>query len=97
MEKLYRLEIINGKRVFTKPRRESTKGNTNGGGKGRTEKECFRCGRIGHIKFDCRAKTHLNGGPPISVNRGKGVESCEEEEQETSQNVPLGAIDLVVL
>ena len=26
--------------------------------------------------------------------KGKGVGSCEEEEQETSQNVPLGTIDL---
>ena len=30
---LYRLEVGNGKKVFTKPRRDSIKGNTRGGGK----------------------------------------------------------------
>ena len=91
---LYRLEIRNGKKVFTKSRHDSSKSNTKGGGKGRTDKECFRCGRIGHIRADCRAKTHINGGPPKSAPKGKGVGSCEEEEPETSQNVPLGTIDL---
>ena len=47
---LYRLEIKNGKKVFTKSRHDLSKSNTKGGGKGRTDKECFRCGRIGHIR-----------------------------------------------
>ena len=51
-------------------------------------------GRVAHTGAGCRAKTHLNGGPPKSAPKGKGVGSCEEEEQETSQNVPLGTIDL---
>ena len=59
---LRRLEIRNGKKVFTKPRHDSSKGKTRG--KGRSDKECFRCGRIG------------------------------TSEPETSQNVPLGTIDL---
>ena len=46
---LYRLEIRHGKKVFTKPWYDSTKGNTKGGGKGRTDQESFRCGRVGHI------------------------------------------------
>ena len=91
---LYRLEVRNGTKVFTKPRDDSIKGNTKGGGKGRTDKECFRCGRIGHTRADCRAKTHRHGGPPKAAPKGKGIGSCEEEEQETSQNVPLGTIDL---
>ena len=91
---LYRLEIRNGKKVFTKPRHDSSKGNTEGGVRGRTDKECFRCGRIGHIRADCRAKTHLNGGPPKSAPKEKGVGSFEEAEPETSQNVPLETIDL---
>ena len=62
-EELYRLEIRNGKKVFTKPRHDSSKGNTKGGGKGRTDKECFRCGRICYIS---------------------GLQSCEEEDAETS-------------
>ena len=39
-------------------------------------------------------KTHLNGGLPKSAPKGKSVGNCEEEEQETSQNVLLGTIDL---
>ena len=56
--------------------------------------ECFFCGRIGHIRADCRAKTHINGGHAKSAPKAKGVGSCEDEETETSQNVPLGNIDL---
>ena len=41
---LYRLEIRNGKKVFTKSRLEPSKGK--GGGKGKTDRECFRCGSI---------------------------------------------------
>ena len=50
---LYRLEIRNGKRIFHRTRHDSSKDKTEGGGKGRTDKECFRCGRIGHIRADC--------------------------------------------
>ena len=89
---LYRLEIRNGKKVFTKSCHEPSKGK--GGGKGKTDKECFRCRRIGHIRADCRAKTHVNGGPPKSAPTGKSVGNCEDEETETSQNVPFGTIDL---
>ena len=35
-------------------------------------------------------------GLPKSAPRGKGVGNCEEEEQESSQNVPLGIVDLFV-
>ena len=62
--------------------------------KGRTDKECFRCGRIGHIRADCRAKTHLDGGPPKSAPKGKSAGNCEDERQETSQHLPLETIDL---
>ena len=89
---LYRFEIRSGKKVFTKPRYHSSKGNTKGVRKSQTHKECFRCGRVGHIRADCRAKTHLNGGPPISAPRGKCVGNCEEEELQFSQIVPSGTI-----
>ena len=62
--------------------------------KGRTDKECFRCGRIGHIRADCRAKTHLDGGLPKSAPKEKSAGNCEDEKQETSQHVPLETIDL---
>ena len=64
------------------------------GEKGRTDKECFRCGPIGLLRADCRAKTHPNEGPTKSAPKGKGVGSCQEDEQETSQKVPLETIDL---
>ena len=40
---LCRLQIRNGKKVYTKLQHDSSKGNTKGGGKGRTVKECFHC------------------------------------------------------
>ena len=89
------LEIRNGKKVFTKPRHDSSKGNTKGGGKGRTDIEFVRSGRVGHIRADCRAKTHINGGPPKFAQKGKRVGSCEEEDPSTSQNVPWWTSDLV--
>ena len=90
---LYRLEIRHDKKVCTKPRHDSIKCNTEGG-RSKTDKECFRCGRVCHIRADCRAKTHVNGRLPKSTLVGKGVGNCEEEEQQSSQNVPLGIIDL---
>ena len=89
---LYRLEIRNGKKVFTKCRHEPSK--CKGGGKGKTDRECFRYGRIGHIRADCRAKTHVNGRLPKSAPKGKSVGNCEDEETETSHTVPLVTIDL---
>ena len=74
---LYRLEIRNSKKVFAKSRHEPSRGK--GGGKGKIDRECFRCGRIGHITADCRAKTHINGGPLKSAPKGKGVGRCEEQ------------------
>ena len=89
---LCRLEIRNSKKVFTKSRHEPSKGK--GGGKGKIDIECFRCGRIGHIRADCRAQSRINGGHQKSARKGKSVENCEDEETETSQNVPLGTIGL---
>ena len=87
---LYRLEIRNGKKVFTESRPDPSRGKR--GGKGKTDKECFRCGRIGHIRADCRAKTHVNRRHPKSASKGKSVGNCEDEETETSQNGPLGTM-----
>ena len=61
----------------------------------KTDRESFRCGRIGHIRADCRAKTHkYNGGRQKSASKWKSVRNCEDEETDTSQNVPLVTIDL---
>ena len=69
--------VRNGKEVFTGSRHDPSKGK--GRGKGKIDRECFRCGRI--------------EGPPKSAPKGKSVGNCEDEEIETSQNVPLGTID----
>ena len=43
------------------------------GGRTTPTKDVFVCGRICHIRADCRAKTRVNGGPPKSATRRKGV------------------------
>ena len=80
---LYRLDIRNGKKVFTKSRHEPSKGK--GGGKGKTDKECFRCVRIGDIRADCRARTHINVGPAKSAPKGTSVENCVDEETDVTK------------
>ena len=85
------MEIRNGKKVFTKSRLDPSHGK--GGGKCKTDRECFRCGRIVHIRADCRAKTHINGAHPQFSPKGKSVGTWDDEETETS-NVPLGTIVL---
>ena len=84
---LYRLEIRNGKKVFTKLRYDVSKGNAKSGGKGKTDKECFRCGRIGHVGTDSKAETHISGGQQKSAPTGRGVGHCEEDELGESQNM----------
>ena len=58
-EWLMRIENKNGQRqkVWTK----SPKG---GGKGGKGGIECFRCGRPGHIRSECKARRHINGGEP---------------------------------
>ena len=59
---LYRLETKDGKKTITKAPRGAGKGGGKGGKGG--DRECYRCGRMGHIRADCRAKSHVKGGPP---------------------------------
>ena len=68
---LCRSEVRNGKKVFTKPRYDVTKSSATGGWKGKTDKECFRCARITYTGAECKAKTHVKGGPPKSATRRK--------------------------
>ena len=72
---LYRLEIRNGKKVLTKSRPDPSNGK--GGGKGKTDRECFRCGRICHIRADYRAKTHIKNLRP----QGKVLEIARTKKQ----------------
>ena len=81
-----------GNKVFTKSRPDSSKGK--GGGKGKIDRVCFRCGIIGHFTTDCKTKTLINGGSPKSATQGKSVGNCEDEGTETSQHVPMETIDM---
>ena len=67
---------MKGKKVFTESRHEPSKGNTEEGGKVKTDRES-----------DCRAETHINGGASeICAQRER---FWKLRETETSQNVPL--------
>ena len=55
--------------------RSNAGGNGNSGGSGNAggahaSKECYACGRLGHIRDNCHAKKHKNGGP-IREHSGK--------------------------
>ena len=62
----------------------ANKNSVSGGGEGKPDKKCFRCGRIGHMRADCNAKTHVNGGPPKSAPKLRIVGNCEEEKSKKS-------------
>ena len=92
---LYRLDIRNGKKVFTKFSSLSKQSNTKGGGKGKTDRECFRCEPDwSHQRRSPSQISHQWRDPENLRPKGKGVGGCEDEETEASQNVPLGTIDL---
>ena len=60
------------------------KGSHRGGGKeGKTDHRCFPvvsgAGALATLVLDCRAKAHVNGGPPKSALRGNGVGNCQDE------------------
>jgi hypothetical protein len=85
---LLRLEKRDGKRVAVKVQKGSGKG------QGR-EKECFRCGRKGHIRPNCNWSTHKDGGtprppPPPKVKDAKGANNLEEQ-------VDFGSLDICAL
>ena len=51
-------------------------------------------GALATSELDCRAKSHVNGGPRKSAKRGNGIGNCQDEEQETHGHVPLSTIEL---
>ena len=89
---LYRLEIRNGKKVFTKSRHEPSKGK--GEGRAKLTKNVSAVDALVSSEQIAEPKLtsmedHLKSAP-----KGKSVGNCEDEETETSQNVPLETIDL---
>jgi len=55
---LYRLERVAGKARWTKVPGKANRS---------TQRSCYRCGRPGHIRAACTAKTHVDGGPPHAL------------------------------
>ena len=77
---LYRLERKDGKtRVFRAAA---------GGRPPRTGRKCYRCGREGHIRPDCTAKSHVDGGPPRAAPRSKAAGALEAEATTRSASEP---------
>ena len=50
----------------------SPKGGGKGGASAADTRECYACGRLGHIRIYCRATLHKNGGPIKPKGGGKG-------------------------
>ena len=59
-EWLFRIEAKDGKKEKVC---QKAPFRAKGGGKG-SDRECYRCGRTGHIRAACKAKAHVNGGAP---------------------------------
>jgi len=90
---LYRLERRDGKVKMIKA--------GTGKGAGRGARKCFRCGREGHIRPDCNAKTHIDGGAPRPPPRTKGAGSLDTDVAPAANgeesNVGLGLLELNAL
>ena len=80
--------------MFTKPRHDSSKGNTRGGGRVELTKNVSTVDALVTSEQTAEPRLTLMEDPRNLNPKGKGVGRYEEEEQETSQNVPLGTIDL---
>ena len=96
-EYLLRIETRNGQKMFVKKKfnrgdntRDTAKEATVRAGV--TQKECFRCGKLGHIRAQCNSKTHANGGPPKEF-RKKNLNSIEDEGDE----LDAGGLDICML
>ena len=90
-EWIMKIDIKNGqkKKVWTKV-------GAKGGGKGgRLPIECYRCGRPGHIRGDCKAHKHINGGEPKEYKK-RGLNHIEQG-PETNVESDLGGIDICML
>ena len=88
---LLRLEKRDGKRVAVKVSSPQQRGARPQG----REKECFRCGRKGHIRPNCNWSTHKDGGsprpaPPPKDKNTKGANSLEEQ-------IDFGSLDICAL
>ena len=90
---LYRLEAREGKKVWVK------KGKGKGKGKGGGNMQCYACGRKGHIRRDCKATHHMDGGDlhpiPGTVGRRQGKDAGTLEPEDIEQG--MLEVDLAAL
>jgi hypothetical protein len=64
------------------------------GGKGEDSRECYRCGRFGHIRPNCTAKGHASGGPCKEMKKRIGnLEEEDEGEECTSLDICMFEVD----
>lgn len=62
---VYRLEKKNGKQYAVKrPAAAASTRRPASFNSDRPQRECYRCGRVGHVQSHCTWATHKNGGPP---------------------------------
>ena len=64
------------------------------GGRAKPTKNVFGVDAFATPEKIAEPRTYVNGGPPRSAPRTKALEIMREEEQESSQNVPLGILDV---
>ena len=94
-EWLMKIEERNGQQLRTWTRLDGKgKGKGGKGGwKGGKGVECYRCGRTGHIRGDCHARKHVNGGKPKEFKK-KTLNNIEEEE---GGEEDCGGLDICML
>ena len=91
---LLRLEKRDGKRIAVRVPSSQQRGSKPQS----KEKECFRCGRKGHIRPSCNWSTHLDGGPPRPPPAPKAKKGTNNlEEQTESGPLNLASLDLCTL
>ena len=63
----------------------------------KTGKECYRCGRSGHIRAECIAKKHVDGGPPREFSKRDTNNLEEEMDMANDIERDLGSVDFDVM
>ena len=89
---LYRLEIRNGKKVFSGSRPDPAKAKEEG--RVKLIENVFAVDALVSLEQIAAPNSHPTGETHNLRPTGKCVRNCEDEETETSQNVPLETIDL---
>lgn len=72
---LFKIELKNGQRFRRKI-------NPKGKGKGKEDRECYRCGKLGHIAVNCRSTKDAKGNPVTPQRPRRNAAGNVEEEPE---------------